>query len=322
MADRARIDLVMQDYGLSRADAAAAVVLSASLHLGVADIVLEARDCGCSVCDAGPAFVIGHYTHEPFAYVWRHRHGRRWREYGLDLGIDWGRFNTLYVSYDDFDTFIWLNLCCGAYGCDVALWDDLNGWGLGCWDSVVTVVLGDGHYDRCRDFALEYRHYDHNWGRTWNAIGPNWAAYRRSGGDSGRFDGRSADSWNGGRSGRTDDWNVDRDRRSDQASGRARRDDSWSGSEARDRREDRADSGRRSTDNRDRNSARDRTNQDVRDRRQSDGRDQSLGRDRQSSRDRGDRDEHRDRQDRSRGDSGSRDRGDRSDHSDRDRGSR
>ena len=75
MADRARIDSVMRDYRLARPDAAAAVVLSASLHLGIGDIVLGARDCGCSVCGAAPGYVIADYTHEPFDYVWRHGTG-------------------------------------------------------------------------------------------------------------------------------------------------------------------------------------------------------------------------------------------------------
>jgi len=212
MADRARIDLVMQDYHLSRADAAAAVVLSASLHLGIGDIVVDARDCGCSICDAGPGFVIAYYAHEPFAYVWRHRHGRIWRDYGLTLGVDWDAFNTCYAPYDNFDGLVWVNLCDRAFGCNLVLWNDICGQGLNCWDAVVTVVLGDGHYDRCDRFAFEYRHFDRDWGRVWPAIGRNWGEFERHGNASWQVDNRQASSWSGERGRASDSWNRDRTR--------------------------------------------------------------------------------------------------------------
>ena len=124
------------------------------------------------------------------------RHGRRWYDYGLDLGMDWGPFNTLSVSYGDLDRLIWLNLCDRAYGCDVALWDDLSGQGLVCPDIVVSVVLGDGLWDRCDHFAFEYRSCNRDWGRVWPVIGPNWTSFQRNGAAFGRFDNRRSNEWN------------------------------------------------------------------------------------------------------------------------------
>lgn len=180
-ADQLRIDLVMRDCRLSRPDAAIVATVSAALHFGDRDVVYWARDCGRPVRDLGPAYVISYYTHEPVERVWRERRGRDWYDYGIDCGIDWGRFNRLDVSYSDFDRMIWLNLSSTAYGCDVPLWDDLYGQGLGFDDVILTIVLGDGRRDRCDYYAYEYRHYDRDWARWWTAAGRDphlWVGYR------------------------------------------------------------------------------------------------------------------------------------------------
>jgi hypothetical protein len=283
MADRARVDLVMRDYRLSRPDAAAVVMLSASLHFGERDIVRYARDCGRSVRDVGPAFVISYYTRDSVDYVWDHRRGQSWRDYGYDRGMDWDRFNRLRVPYRDFDRMIWMNLSDLAYGCDEPLWDDYDNQGFSFTDIVLVIVLGDGHRDRCDRYAYEYRHNNRDWGRVWPAIGPDWRSFERNRGDSWRSSDRYTDSSRDTRSQRDRDRLIqDRDRLRQ------------------------SDRDRQLQDQRDRQS-RDRQAQDQRDR-------QSRDRQAQEQRDRQSRDrqaqDQRDRQNRDRGnDKGSRDRG-------------
>jgi len=180
-ADQLRIDSVMRDYRLSRSDAAAVATVSGALHFGDGDVVLWARDSGASVRDLGPAYVISYYTHEPVERVWRERRGRDWYDYGIACGIDWGSFNRLDLSYNDFDQMLWLNLSSTAYGCDQPLWDDLSGQGLSFNDIVLTIVLGDGNRDRCDYYANQYRNFGRDWGRLWTAGSRDphvWTGYR------------------------------------------------------------------------------------------------------------------------------------------------
>jgi hypothetical protein len=301
MADRSRVDLVMRDYRLSRPDAAAVVMLSASLHFGERDIVRYARDCGRSVRDVGPAFVISYYTDDPVDYVWDHRRGRSWRDYGDDQGMNWDRFNRLRISYSDFDRMIWMNLSDLAYGCDEPLWDDYGRQGFSFTDIVLVIVLGDGHRDRCDRYAYEYRRNDRDWGRVWPVIGPDWRSFERNRSDTWRSDDRQRGSSRDSQYQRDRDRQLqdqrDRDRRLQDQRDRDRQVQDQRDRQNRDRQlQEQRDRDRQVQDQRDRQN-RDRQLQDQKDR-------QNRDRQLQDQRDRQNRDrqlqDQRDRQNRDR----------------------
>jgi len=199
-ADQLRIDSTMRDYRLSRSDAAEVATLSAALHFGERDVVSWARGVGRSVRDVGPAYVISSYSHEPVERIWSERRGRSWYDYGIDLGIDWGRFNRLDLSYSDFDRMLWLNLSSTAYGSDEPLWEDLSGQGLAFDDVILTIVLGDGNRDRCDYYAYQYRNHDRDWAHLWTSAGRDphlWVGYRDNNWRSG--DRQSSDDRSGQR---------------------------------------------------------------------------------------------------------------------------